>query len=326
MDNTAIQQMSWAYLLYPSLLLSVCLLLPIAAVTNWLRRNYQFDAPWAAEPGAATLQQKARDFQQQQAAKQAAVVRQWRALELDRGGSQQSLHQELHSPLAKLGRLLQPILQLLSFPRHPQQQQPQRWGYITTSTGERLQVRGISLDLGPGLNLGQSITDAGSAEAAAAAALEDAIRQRLIRQEQDRQYEDKLHRRRMWGGSEQTPDLRKFSERLEDLHQQRMQESSDVKGPVLPPVGWNQQLPGLGDQQQQQQQQQQPVGWNQQQQLNGEGNEDEVPLVSPRQRLEQHWEQGAELASSSKSSSRLGLRSSSPNEQQQQQQGDDEKQ
>lgn len=312
MDNAAIQQMSWAYLLYPSLLLSVCVLLPMAAATNWLRRNYQFDAPWAEGPGAATLQQKARQFQQQQAAKQAAVVRQWRALELDRGGGgQQALHQELHSPLARLARLLRPILQLLSFPRRPQQQrqqpqQPQRWGYITTSTGERLQVRGISLDLGPGLNLGQSITDVRSAEAAAAAALEDAIRQRLIRQEQDRQLEDRLHRRRVWGGSEQTPDLKKFSERLEDLHQQqRMQDGVD-KGPVLPPVGWNQQLPGLGDQQQQ----------------HGEGEEGEVPLVRPRQRLEQHWEQGAELASSSRSSSRLGLRSSSP---EQQQQGDEEK-
>lgn len=316
MDNAAIQQMSWAYLLYPSLLLSVCLLLPMAAATNWLRRNYQFDAPWAAGPGAATLQQKAREFQQQQAAKQAAVVRQWRALELDRGGGggggQQTLHQELHSPLARLARLLRPILQLLSFPRRPQQQrqQPQRWGYITTSTGERLQVRGISLDLGPGLNLGQSITDAGSAEAAAAAALEDAIRQRLIRREQDRQLEDKLHRRRLWGGSEQTPDLKKFSERLEDLHQQRRMQDGGDKGTVLPPVGWNQQLPGLGDQQQQQQ--------------HGEREEGEVPLVSPRQRLEQHWEQGAELTSSSRSNSRLGLRSSSSPEQQQQQ-GDEEK-
>jgi hypothetical protein len=322
MDNVAIQRMSWSYLLWPSLALSLTVLLPISAATNWLRRNYQFDAPWT-EAGAASLQQKVQQFQQQQVTKQAALLRQWHALELDRGlGGRQSLHGELHSPLARLARICRPILQLISFPKvssqqqlQQQRQQPQQGqGVVTTASGERYQVQGVNLDLGH-WNLGQSISDAGPAEQAAAAALEDAIRRKL-QQEQERSIEDKLHRRRVWGGYEQSPDYKKLTERINELQQQqqykeqqqRKQQEVGEDGPEKPmqrPVGWRpQQQPWQPPAQQDSQ-----AGSSQQQRQQDE--EVDHPLVSPRQRLEQYWEFRAQQADS-RSSSRLGYRSSSP--------------
>jgi hypothetical protein len=363
MDNAAVQHMSWTYLLYPSLALSLGVLLPISAATNWLRRNYQFDAPWTA-PGAATLQQKVLEWQQQQAAKQAAVLRQFRALELDRGHSTtHMLHTELHSPLARIGRLLRPILQLISFPKHvpkPQQQQQQQQQQrllFKLQEQQQLGVRGVSLDLG-GINLGRSILDASPAEEAAAAAMDAAIRRRLL-QEQQRRLEDKEHKRRMWGGAANMPDLKQFEDKLNTMHQQRMQQlgqhgqlgqQGQLDQGQQP--GQQKQRPGQQPEQPGQQQQGQPSkhrepprlskqapekgskGRRQQQQ--GQPEDDgAAAVVSPRQRLEQYWAwrakvtSGADSNSSNSSSSGSTLsRSSSPQvlerpagwEQQQQQQ------
>jgi len=314
MDNAAIQQMSWAYLLWPSLALSLGVLLPISAAANWLRRNYQFDAPWT-EAGAATLQQKVREWQQQQAAKQAAVLRQYRALEIDRGfAGQQALHEELHSPAARLARVFAPILQLLRFPKPVPQPKKQRSLGVISAGGQQLQVQGMSLDLG-GINLGRSITEAGPAEAAAAAALDAAIRRRL-QQEQERRLEDKLQKRWMWGGAAQPPDAERLEDKINKLHRQRMQQqglqgtgmqqnqqSAEQKQPPQPPHQQQrqEQEPGAQHQepQQQQKQQQQPV----------EG------LSSPRQRLEHNWNLRAELADG-RDDSRCSSRSSSPYPQQ----------
>lgn len=58
-DNKAVQALEWGFLLWPSLLLTLCVALPIAAATNVLKRRVQFDWPGAAaraappEPGAA---------------------------------------------------------------------------------------------------------------------------------------------------------------------------------------------------------------------------------------------------------------------------------
>lgn len=65
MDNAAIQQMQWGFMLWPSLLLCLGVLLPVGAVTNWLRRNRQFDWPGSSNP-AVTLEQKQREYQEQQ--------------------------------------------------------------------------------------------------------------------------------------------------------------------------------------------------------------------------------------------------------------------
>jgi hypothetical protein len=325
MDNAAIQRMSWAYVLWPSLAISLAVLLPISAFTNYLRRNYQFDAPWSA-PGAASLQQKILTFQQQQAAKQAAMLRHWTVLELDRGsGRQQALHLELHSPLARLARVLSPILQLLRFPKpvpntqkqkQRQQQQQRRWGVITAG-GQQLQVRGVSLDMG-GLDLGRSVSDAGTAEKAAAAALEDAIRRRLM-QEQSRKLEDNLHSKRMWGGSAQSPDIDRLEKQLGDLGQQ--QQNIDGQSAVDP----QQQLP-KGWRPPQQSQQQGRAGADQQQQQ-GQEELGAGDMISPRQRLEQYWEFRARLASDisgSSGSSGLEYRSNSPTQlQERQQEGED---
>lgn len=321
MDNTAIQHMSWAYVLWPSLAISLAVLLPISALINYLRRNYQFDAPWSA-PGAASLQQKILTFQQQQAAKQAAMLRHWKVLELDRGsGEQQALHLELHSPFARLARVLSPILQLLRFQKpapklQKQRQQPRRWGIITAG-GQQLQVRGVNLDMG-GLDLGRSVSDAGTAEKAAAAALEDAIRRRLM-QEQSRKLEDNLHKKHMWGGSAQTPDSNNLDKQSGHLGQQDKGKQNASNPQQQLPMGWR-----PPQQSQAQQQGQAGAGHQQQQDQEQLGAGD---MISPRQRLEQYWEFRARLSSdlsSSSGSSGLEYRSSSPTQlQERQQEGED---
>lgn len=44
-DNLAVQSMGWAYLLYPSLTFCALVMLPVGALTNWLKRNVRFDFP-----------------------------------------------------------------------------------------------------------------------------------------------------------------------------------------------------------------------------------------------------------------------------------------
>lgn len=65
LDNAAIQQFSWAYMLWPSLLLCLGVMLPISAATNWLRRNRQFDWPGSSNP-AVTMRQKEKEYNTQQ--------------------------------------------------------------------------------------------------------------------------------------------------------------------------------------------------------------------------------------------------------------------
>jgi uncharacterized membrane protein YgcG len=338
MDNAAIQAMSWSYLLWPSLAISVGLLLPLSAAVNWLRRSCQFDAPWAApDSGPATLQQKAADFQAQQAAKHKAVLRQYMALELDRGNTgQQVLHVELQSRTGLLACLLGPLLQLLHFPapqRQPQRSQPQQqwrgqmphgWGpdmYSNSSGGGSGGGGGggsIRADLTALFNLGRSVQDAGPAQAAAAAALDAAIRRRLLKEqeraalvqeqaalEQERSLEDREHKRRIWGGSAQLRGLERFEAKLNRMHAERMQQQrNEADGS------------SSSDQEQreegEQQQQQEPAAEVPQQPAEVQKHTDvsshaapssaqastsNIVAVSPlRQRLQRHWTIAAEVA------------------------------
>jgi hypothetical protein len=173
---------------------------------------------------------------------------------------------------------------------------------ITTESGQRFHVRGVNLGLG-GLNLGGSISDATPAEQAAAAALEDAIRRKLM-QQQERDLEDKLHRRRVWGGYEHNPNLKKVQGEIDSLHQRRQQQQGPDK-PKEQPTPSNQQQQGP---QHSQKLPEDPRRQHQQKQ------QEEYGVVSPRRRLEQHWRFKAWLADSSSSagSAAEGYRSSSP--------------
>jgi hypothetical protein len=59
MDNKAAQALEWGFLLWPSLLLTLAVALPIAAATNVLKRRCAFDWPLrqdgAASGGGAKL-------------------------------------------------------------------------------------------------------------------------------------------------------------------------------------------------------------------------------------------------------------------------------
>ncbi|KAG2450011.1 hypothetical protein HYH02_000115 [Chlamydomonas schloesseri] len=44
-DSAAIQRMDWWFMLYPSLTITIALLLPLGIAVNWLKRNIKFDFP-----------------------------------------------------------------------------------------------------------------------------------------------------------------------------------------------------------------------------------------------------------------------------------------
>jgi hypothetical protein len=326
MDSAAVQAMHWAWLLWPSLALSLGLLLPLSAATNWLRRSVQFDAPWAAaaSAAAATLAQKQAEYAAQRDAKQAAMLRHFVALELDRGGSGvQLLHLELqprpnHEGL--LARLLAPLAQLLRWPlaaaRHKQQQQQRRlvwrlplrrpsgqpsgWGAQECDThnafaggssdGDSSAGDNSARDAAARLNhlfsLGRSVHEAGAGEAAAAAALDAAIRKRLLREaerralEAERALEDREHRRRLWGGPEPLTGLQRFEDKLRRLQEERDARDSSAAAAAAGD-GVVEQWQDAVEQQQQQQQ---------------DGSSTAAPAAnaaapaSPsRRRLEAHW-------------------------------------
>jgi hypothetical protein len=58
MDSLPVQQMGALYLLYPSLLLTLVLLLPMSAACNWLKANLRFSS-WQ-EAGSVLSRQLAR--------------------------------------------------------------------------------------------------------------------------------------------------------------------------------------------------------------------------------------------------------------------------
>jgi hypothetical protein len=53
MDSAAVQQMQSAFLLWPSLVLTCSLLLPLSAACCWLKRNKKFDWPGQQSKQAA---------------------------------------------------------------------------------------------------------------------------------------------------------------------------------------------------------------------------------------------------------------------------------
>ncbi|WIA27988.1 hypothetical protein OEZ86_010578 [Tetradesmus obliquus] len=75
MGDSSIQHFGWLYMLWPSLLLCLGVMLPISAATNWLRRNRQFDWPGSGAAAAATLHQKQQEWQQQQQKKDEMMQR-----------------------------------------------------------------------------------------------------------------------------------------------------------------------------------------------------------------------------------------------------------
>ncbi|GLC43995.1 hypothetical protein PLESTB_000217900 [Pleodorina starrii] len=63
-DSAAIQRIDWWFMLYPSLAVTIALLLPLGVAINWLKRNVMFDFPPAAstsasEPAPSGLRPKA---------------------------------------------------------------------------------------------------------------------------------------------------------------------------------------------------------------------------------------------------------------------------
>ncbi|KXZ42802.1 hypothetical protein GPECTOR_117g367 [Gonium pectorale] len=44
-DSAAIQRMDWWFMLYPSLAVTIAVLLPLGIAVNWLKRNVKFDFP-----------------------------------------------------------------------------------------------------------------------------------------------------------------------------------------------------------------------------------------------------------------------------------------
>lgn len=50
MDNKLVQALEWGFLLWPSLLLSLAVALPVASLTNMLKRRVMFD--WPLQPQA----------------------------------------------------------------------------------------------------------------------------------------------------------------------------------------------------------------------------------------------------------------------------------
>ena len=52
MDSAAIQSIQYWWLLYPSLAVSLLILLPCSALACWLKRAVRFDWPAAAVAGA----------------------------------------------------------------------------------------------------------------------------------------------------------------------------------------------------------------------------------------------------------------------------------
>jgi hypothetical protein len=75
MGDSSIQHFGWLYMLWPSLLLCLAVMLPISAATNWLRRNRQFDWPGSGTAAAASLHQKQQEWQQQQQKKDEMMQR-----------------------------------------------------------------------------------------------------------------------------------------------------------------------------------------------------------------------------------------------------------
>ncbi|KAF6252907.1 HPP family-domain-containing protein [Scenedesmus sp. NREL 46B-D3] len=70
MGESSIQQFGWLYMLWPSLVLCLGVMLPISAATNWLRRNRQFDWPGSGTAAAASLHRKQQEWQNQQQQRQ----------------------------------------------------------------------------------------------------------------------------------------------------------------------------------------------------------------------------------------------------------------
>lgn len=110
MDSAVIQQFGVGSLLWPSLTLCLCVLLPISAITCWLRRNWQFD--WHSTgrqtaPRPVTLGQKQQEWETAQANQRAVLLqRSLDAVERDRMVlSQTPLEERIRRTIAGLAGL-----------------------------------------------------------------------------------------------------------------------------------------------------------------------------------------------------------------------------
>eukprot|EP00775_Hariotina_reticulata_P005685 gene5685-5923_t len=233
MDNKSIQAIGYSYLLWPSLLLCLAVMLPISAITNWLRRNRQFDWPGTSRT-ASSLHVEQRQWAHEQ--KQRGLV-----LQLEMFNSSTpfaAIHrvslllQDLAHNISSQGRILagqlqQPLQQsrqqlpakaqklLLSrhwLPRHRQLDNTSAKESAAQQTGV-----GWSFALDNGIS---SIDAARAGTAAAAESLGAAVRRRLQR-EADRRLEDLQHREVIWG-REALSGLHKYEQKLNDLHQWRV--------------------------------------------------------------------------------------------------------
>lgn len=225
MGDSTIQQFGWLYMLWPSLLLCLAVMLPISAATNWLRRNRQFDWPGSAA-AASSLHKKQQEWQQQQQQKKDQLMQRSAAIVL-------SDRMTLHRQVPMSSRFIAALQRMLEAQHRQQtleQQQrevlegkegkPQPQGEAFKQTMEHLRQRmitpqprspegsggGAPPDNHPDQQQGQeqqqqqmrSMSPSAnfirsSRSPASAAKLDEAVRRRL-RREADRKLEDEEHR------------------------------------------------------------------------------------------------------------------------------------
>lgn len=86
MDSAAIQSMHWSFMLWPSLLLTLAVLLPLSAACNWLKRNVRFSLPQFGAAPATPVAPAAPAAPAVASVYAAAAAAAARSVQLPRGG------------------------------------------------------------------------------------------------------------------------------------------------------------------------------------------------------------------------------------------------
>jgi hypothetical protein len=256
MGDSSIQHFGWLFMLWPSLLLCLGVMLPISAATNWLRRNRQFDWPGSGTAAAASLHQKQQEWQQQQQQKKDELMQRHAAVMLsDRlllpsqkelsGKFVSALQRMLDAQAARQAQQLQQQQEQASQPHQddsfklamedlrqrmitPQPRSPESSSGgaapAEQQQAEAQQQQQISTDnhtqsSSNAAGSGMSSSSAASRVPPTSSKLEDAVRRRL-RREADRKLEDDAHRQAIWGPC--LPALDGFERKLQRLHEERL--------------------------------------------------------------------------------------------------------
>jgi hypothetical protein len=260
MGDSSIQHFGWLYMLWPSLLLCLGLMLPISAATNWLRRNRQFDWPGSGTAAAASLHQKQQEWQQQQQKKDELMQRHAAVMLSDRlllpsqkelsGKFVSALQRMLDAQAVRQAQQLQQQQEQASQPLQddsfklsmedlrqrmitPQPRSPE------SSSGGAAPAEQQPAEA-PQQRHQQTSTDSHNTQNSSNAASSDASSssscdasrvpstsskleeavRRRLRREADRKLEDDAHRQAIWGPC--LPALEGFERKLQRLHEERL--------------------------------------------------------------------------------------------------------